>query len=113
MSGSTPLSPQEREQAFKRATSGFARRYADEIAKGMSTEALEAALHDALGIFGGSSGPGELSITFQGSGLKIWASREIHNHVTTKPMWQGSSTVRMAREIYQIPDPTNAQMALF
>ncbi|WP_018148471.1 hypothetical protein [Henriciella marina] len=64
MSGSTPLSPQERDHAFKRATLGFARRYADEIAEGMTEKALEAALHEALGIFGGTCGPGELSITF-------------------------------------------------
>ncbi|MEL7197919.1 MAG: hypothetical protein AAGL10_06355 [Pseudomonadota bacterium] len=112
MSGSTPLSPQEREQAFRRATSGFAKRFAEEIENGMSDEALEAALHQSLDIFGGSGGPGELHVTFQGSGLKIWASREVHNHVTTKPFCQGASTVKMAREVYTIVDPTSAQMAL-
>jgi len=113
MTGSTPLTPDEKAQAFRQATSGFERYFAEQISRGMSDAELAAALKQSLGIFGGSCGPGELAISFQGAGLKIWASHEIHNHVTTKPVFQGIATVHMAREIYRIPDPTDAQMPLF
>jgi len=112
MSGSTPFTAQEREKAFRAATSGFAKRYADEIADGMSDKALECALAASLGIFGGSGGPGQLHITFQGSGLKIWASQEIHNHVTAKPIFEGKGTMMMAREVYAIADPADMQLPL-
>jgi len=113
MSGSSPLAAQEREQAFRTATSGFAKRYASEIKTGMSDKALESVLAASLGIFGGSGGPGQLHITFQGSGLKIWVSREIHNHVTAKPIFEGKVTMMMAREIYAISDPADMQLPLF
>jgi len=32
--------------------------------------------------------------------------------VTAKPIFQGMATVKMAREIYQIADPTDAQISL-
>jgi len=76
MTGSKPLSPDEKALAFRRATSGFPKHYADEIERGMSDKELEAALHKTLGIFGGSGGPHCIDVSFQGSGLKIWASTE-------------------------------------
>jgi len=112
MSGSSPFTPQERARAFLTATSGFAKRYAEKIADGMSDCELECALAASLGSFGGSSGPDQLHITFKGSGLKIWASHEVHNHVTAKPILEGVATIRMAREVYAISDPTDMQLPL-
>ena len=68
-----------------------AERWAQRAASGCLTdEQLAEALKYELGIFGGSSatdnGP---ALTYQGNGLKIWASWEITNHVTTKPTFQG------------------------
>lgn len=113
MTGSTPLTPDEKAHAFRRATSLFPERYASEIGKGLTDIELKTALKDYLGIFGGSCGPGEISLCYQGAGLKIWASWEIGNHVIDKPIFQGTATVEMARHIYQIADPANMQMPLF
>lgn len=112
MTGSKPLSLDEKAWAFRRATSGFPKRYADQIQRGMSDAELTSALKDCLGIFGGSGGPDCIDVSFQGSSLKIWASHEIHNHVTAKPIVEGTATVKMARAVYSIADPTDAQMPL-
>lgn len=109
---STPLSHDEKVAAFKAATRSLIHWYGDELAAGVTDARLEELLKQALGIFGGSSGPDRLSLTFQGAGLKIWASRGGHNHVTDKPVFQGKATVKMAREVYGIPDPANSQMRL-
>lgn len=112
MSGSTPLTPDEKHEAFCRATRFFVERYAEEIAEGMTDIQLETALKNYLGIFGGSCGPGSLDITYQGAGLKIWASREIHNHVTARPIFQDAATVKMARYVYNIAEPGDNQLSL-
>lgn len=53
MTGSKPLTPDEKTEAFRRA-SLFPERYAQAIARSMTDIELEAALKDYLGIFGGS-----------------------------------------------------------
>lgn len=57
------LTREEREWAFRKAMGGFALRY---MKPAMTDEELAEALALALGIFGGSGGPGELSIMCQG-----------------------------------------------
>ena len=83
----------------------------------MIDAALDAELAEALayeiGIFGGRCGPGELWLTYQGAGLKIWISWEIQNHVTAKPTFEGTITVAMARRSYEINDPADRQLVLF
>lgn len=108
-----PLTYDEKVAAFKAATRSLIHWYGDEISAGVTDERLEELLKQALGIFGGSSGPDRLSLTFQGAGLKIWASWGSHNHVTDKPVFQGKATVKMAREVYSIFDPTDPQRRLF
>ena len=108
----TPLTPDEKVAAFKVATRSLLHWHGHEIATGVTDERLEELLRRALGIFGGSGGPDRLSVTYQGSGLKIWAGRTAVNHVTEKPLFQGRVTVRMAREVYAIPDPSDDQMKL-
>lgn len=45
-----------------------------------------------IGIFGGSSGSENCpDLTYQGNGLKIWASWELTTQVTTKPTFQGAT----------------------
>lgn len=95
------------------ATRRFAERYANQIAIGMSDKELQQALEDYLGIFGGSGGPDQISIAYQGAGLKIWGAWHGLNHVTDKPLFQGQATTAMARDIYGIADPQSAQLALF
>jgi len=56
--------------------------------------------------------PGELSLTYQGAGLKIWISWDICNHAATKPTFEGKSTIAMARLVYGIKDPADRQLAL-
>lgn len=62
---------------------------------------------------GGRSGPDELSLWFQGAGLKIWISWEIQNTHRTKPTFEGKSTIAMARFVYGIKDPSDIQLTLF
>ena len=110
---SASLTRAEAEEVFRIATTGFQKRFAAEILAGMTDKALETALKQTLGIFGGSCGPDRLDVIHQGSGLKIWGSRKVINHVTTKPLFSGVGTIAMAREVYAIADPSDGQMALF
>lgn len=108
-----PLTPADCIEAFRIATSSFAEWNAEAIARGMSDSELEAALVATLGIFGGSGGPGRMSITFAGAGLRIWAGWHVVNHVREKPILSGKETIRMAREVYGINDPKDIQLKLF
>jgi hypothetical protein len=113
---SRPLTEEDRIKGFIKATSGFARsaeRWKERAAKGMTDDELAEALAQELGIFGGSCGPGEPWLTFQGAGLKIWIAWEVKNHVQTRPAFQGRSTIAMARLVYGIEDPANIQLGLF
>tara|TARA_R110002072_G_scaffold302578_3_gene486435 strand:+ start:4104 stop:4436 length:333 start_codon:yes stop_codon:yes gene_type:complete len=108
-----PLTREEKVAAFKVVTRSLTHWYGDEIIAGVTDERLEELLKNALGIFGGSGGPCRLSICHQGCGLKIWAGHTTVNHVREKPIFQGKATIRMAREVYGIADPTNSQLELF
>ncbi|GHA20390.1 hypothetical protein GCM10007989_14300 [Devosia pacifica] len=111
-----PLTEADKREGFIRATGGFARaeqRWAERAARGMTDAELAEALSFELGIFGGSGGPDRLSLTYQGAGLKIWISWKTHNHVTMMPTFVGRTTVAMARLVYGIEDPADAQLALF
>ena len=108
----SPLTHPEKVAAFKAATRSLIHWYGEEIAAGVTDERLEELLAKALGIFGGSGGPDRLSIVYQGSGLKIWAGCTAVNHVQEKPIFQGRATVRMAREVYRIPNPGDPQFRL-
>ena len=57
-----------------------------------------------MGIFGGMGARNQLSITYQGSGLKIWVGWNVINHVTEKPVFEVKATIAMAREVYGIHD---------
>ncbi len=110
------LSEEDRIRGFIKATGGFARsaeRWKERAAKGMTDDELSKALAQELGILGGSGGSGELWLTFQGAGLKIWIAWEVQNHVKTKPTFEGKSTIAMARLVYGIKDPSDVQMSLF
>jgi hypothetical protein len=100
------------EAAFRIATKALPIWYADQVAAGMTDEALETALERVLGIFGGSCGPGQLDVMHQGAGLKIWAGWHIVNHVTEAPIIRGQTVVAMAREVYGIPNPDDRQLPL-
>ncbi len=105
--------PEEIECAFRRATSGFSgatERWTERAARGMTDEELAEALKYEIGIFGGQCGPGMLGISYQGSGLKIWADRGIGNHMR-RPILAGAATVSMARVVYDIRDPNDKQMS--
>lgn len=108
-----PLTIAERMTAFRTATSSLPRWYAEQVTTGMTDEELGDALGRVLGIWGGSCGPGAPDVSFQGSGLRIWASWEIRSHRGDKPLFSGAATIAMAREIYGIANPQNHQMRLF
>lgn len=108
-----PLSPADRLAVFKVATRSFPERYEHQIETGMTDDELKTALEITLGVFGGSGGPDQLSITFQGAGLKIWGGWHVVNHVTEKPLFAGVQTMAMAREVYQMPDPDDRQLRLW
>ncbi|MGJ8530041.1 hypothetical protein [Maritalea sp.] len=108
-----PLTPADKEAVFRIATKALPDRYAAKIAIGMTEDEFIAALGQILGIFGGSCGPDRLDVLHQAAGLKIWGGWHIVNHVTEKPVNQGIATLAMARLIYGISNPDDAQMALF
>ncbi len=69
---------------------------------------------DRKPIFGGTGAADiQLSITNQGSGLKIWASWQVYNHVVEKPLFAGKATIAMAHEICGITNPEDGQLRLF
>ena len=110
-----PLSYDDKVYAFKRATGGFAKshqRWADRAASGLNDEQLQEALKYEIGIFGGSCGPNQMDITYQGAGLKIWAGWSILNHHEAKPIFDEQSTIEMARLVYGISDPDDDQLSL-
>lgn len=78
----------------------------------MTDEQLGTALEHALGIFGGSGGPDQPSVTFKGAGLDIWGGWSVINHVTSAPLFSGTATIAMAREVYGIKDPDKDQLSL-
>ena len=100
------------EEAFRTATKALPLWFADQIARGMTDDALTKALEQVLGIWGGSCGPGRMDIVHQGAGLKIWAGWHLINHVTEVPVFQGKQTLAMARIIYGIGDPEDRQLPL-
>jgi len=106
------LTREEKQEIFRIATRSFFHWYGVEFADGFTDVELAAKLEAALGIFGGSGGPDQLSVTYKGAGLKIWGGRSVVNHVTTAPLFQGKETIMMAREVYQIVDPNNEQLQL-
>lgn len=109
-----PLTRDEIEFAFRRATHGFSgsnERWASRAATGMTDEELAEALRYEIGIFGGQGGPGMLGMSYQGNGLKIWADRSI-GRTTRKPILSGAATIAMARALYGIRDPGDTQMSL-
>lgn len=113
MSGDhSPLTHAEREVAFRQAMRCLIAWHGDELKQGVSDDRLTELLKRALGIVGGSCGPNRLHVSHQGSGLKIWASREIHNHCQMTPVFQGAQTIKMAREVYGIEDSSEDQMSL-
>lgn len=110
------LTEEDKRKGFLRATGGFSgakARWAERAARGLSDADLIEALAYELGIFGGSCGPNDLWLTFQGAGLKIWISWESQNHYTARPIFEGKTTIAMARLVYGIKDPADQQLALF
>ena len=107
-----PLTAEDKVTAFRTATGSFVVWYAGQIELGMTDPELEAALELSLGIMGGSCGPGMMDVSYQGPGLRIWATWEISSHYGTKPLFAGHATLAMAREVYSIADPQNRQLRL-
>lgn len=107
-----PFSPEDRQTVFREATRSLVHWYGHRFNMGMTDEELTEALETSLGVFGGSGGPGRVSVTFQGAGLKIWGAWTTVNHVVTPPLVEGAQTIAMAREVYGIADPSNDQLQL-
>lgn len=106
----------DRVTGFIKATcsmAGGSARWSARAATGLSDAQLAEALRMELGILGGSCEPDALSITYQGSGLKIWISWEIDSPPGTKPVFEGKATMAMARLVYGIKDPVDVQYVMF
>jgi len=113
MSDDQPLTQEERAEVFKIATRGLVYHYGDQFQTGMTDKELRTALEQSLGTFGGCGGPDRLSVSFKGSGLRIWGGWYVVNHVIEKPIFAGAVTIAMARLVYGIADPDNDQFVLF
>ena len=108
-----PLSQNDRTEVYRLATRSLVHHYGDQFTEGMTDIELETAMKSSLGIFGGSGGPNQLSVSYQGAGLKIWGGWHTVNHLIQVPLFSGNQTIATAREIYNISDPNNNQMNLF
>lgn len=111
------LTLEDKINAFKSAVHGFSgsrERWAQRSGAHMSNADLEDVLRYELGIAGGSSAYGDTPcIHFQRSGLKIWASWESFIPQSTIPIFQGKSTIQMARQIFDIKEFGDTQLPLF
>lgn len=108
-----PVTPKDKVAAFKAVTPRFYYDNQHRFEEGMSDAEIELALKDQFGDFGSRGGPGQLHITQQAAGLKIWISWHIHNHVREEPVLAGTGTIAMAREVYGINNSDDGQMVLF
>ena len=106
------ISNEDRIAIFKLATKGLVHWHHEKFKAGMTYNELKKALEDALGIFGGSGGPKQLSVSHKGAGLCIWGGWHSINHVKDKPLYSGAATIAMAREVYGIIDPDSDQLPL-
>ena len=107
-----PLTATDKAAVFKIATAGLRKRYSTELRVGMTDRELHEALIVVLGIFGSTGGPDQLDVSFQGAGLKIWGGWQVVNTVTDIPLFAGTRTIAMAREVYAIPNPDTEQLQL-
>ena len=107
------LTPEDKIDVFRIATGGLVHHFGEKLEAGMTDKELHAALEVTLGIFGGSGGPDCLSVSYKGSGLRIWGGWHVVNHVVEPPLYSGKATVAMARTVYNISDPEDNQLALF
>jgi hypothetical protein len=110
------LTEEEKHSVFLRAVCGFQGskdRWAKRIQTGLTDEALKAALKYELGHFGGSGSRDSINIAYQGDGLKIWAGSYDLNPCLDAPLFEGMQTIKMARVVFNIADPSNLQIDLF
>ena len=107
------VTPKDKVAAFTAVTPRFYRDNQHRFEEGMSDVEIEHALKDQFGDFGSRGGPGQLHITYQGAGLKLWVSWHIHNYVREEPALVGAVTIAMAREIYGITNSDDRQMDFF
>lgn len=110
------LSPDDIIEALKRATNsyeGAQDRWQERARQGLTDKQLEAELAYELGIAGGSGSMNDLCIAYQRSGLKIWAGWHGADRYSGGPVLEGKRTMMLAREVYGIADPTDAQLAMF
>ncbi len=106
----------DKKKAFIRAVNNMQdaeNRWKERAEIGLTDEQLSQALRYELGIAGGSGGRDALSIAYEGSGLKIWAGWQNINPYMDQPIFEGQKTVKMARIVFGIADPSDKQMALF
>ena len=110
------FSQDEKRGVFLRAVCSYAgakNRWEARSKSPLNDDELEQALKHEIGIAGGSGCRDSISIAYQGSGLKIWASRTTPNHFSDEPIFQGTQTMKMARLVFNIVDPSNLQADLF
>jgi len=109
-----PLSQADKIAAFKACTGALVRDFPEKIARGMTDDELATVLQRVLGIMGGGSSRKNCpAFAYAGAGLKIWASWGLLPDMQTPPLFCGAVTIRMAREIYRITDPSERQLAMF
>ena len=93
---------------------GATERWAERSALGLNDEELAAALAYELGTAGGSCGFSQRpNINYQQAGLKIWVSWISNLPMREEPVFQGQHTIKTARRVFEINDPSDRQISLF
>jgi len=90
---------------------GAPSRWTERATRGLTDEQLAEAIKYEFGEMGSHCGE-RVGVTYQGAGLKVWADRCIGSR-RNEPIVEGQAAVRLAREIYGIPDPEDRQGRLF
>lgn len=110
------LTEENRKEAFLRSVmnmEGAKMRWQERAKTGLTDSELEKALRYELGTAGGSGGSDILNISYQGSGLKIWAGWRYILTSYDVPIFEGKSTIAMARKTFNIANPNDKQISLF
>jgi len=112
--GPAPLTHADRVRALRLAAEsmeGASQRWAERVRTGQTDEQLARALEYEFGALGGCARD-NIGVTYQGSGLKLWADRCIGSR-SQPPFAEGKATLWLAREVYGIADPEERQLGLF
>lgn len=92
---------------------GAKARWVERAKTGLDDKDMAKAVRYEIGIAGGSGGRGDLKTHYEGVGLKVWGAWQSFNHCIEEPVFQGSATIKAARLLFGVKEPSDMQLDLF